>query len=82
MVHVDHDGEQIKLCISLIRISMHESTAAIENEALFFGTGVILGRSVSPGLKLGFKSHIEPVTYYLSVRGKDGDRIYASANFI
>lgn len=41
MVHADHDGNQIKLRISLIRIRMHEPVATIENGALFSGTRVI-----------------------------------------
>jgi len=47
MVHADHDGNQIKLYISLIRICMHEPAATIENRALFSGTRVIPPRSVS-----------------------------------
>lgn len=53
-MHADH-GNQIKLCISLIRICMHEPAATIENEALFSGTRVIPSRSVSSGLK---QSHV------------------------
>lgn len=36
--------------VHIANLHLHEPIAAIENEALFLRTGVILGRSVSPGI--------------------------------